>query len=128
MRHLPLRSLFVAAGLSVCALSGCGPIPNTGFEISVLPPTRFTPGKDFNNLYVSVTTNTGAVESETIAITANTPTPYQVVVLMNGKTYLNATITAYLELNETQIAGQILPPKGVVQNQLTPETIDLTAQ
>jgi hypothetical protein len=41
---------------------------------------------------------------------------------------VNATITAYLELNETQLAGQILPPRGVVQGQLTPVTVDLTAQ
>ena len=126
-RRLLLPVLVAALGLP---LSGCGPIPNTGLQITVTPPdqTQFLAGTQYDTLYVDVQAD-NTEESTTIPIDATTPSPYTVVVLMNGVVHRQAQqVTVALRKGSMVLMSQIFPNEPVSQDKLTPIPVDFSMQ
>jgi hypothetical protein len=119
--------------VALCALAGssCFDKNQTGFIITVFRPdtTVKAPGVDYNMLSVDVTTSNGAEKSVKTPITSLTPAPYVVLVLFNNAEYTEVqSIAVSLLLNQTVISAYNLPSQPIVEHELTPINVDLTAQ
>ena len=127
-RSLLFPLLTAALGLS--GLSGCGPIPNTGFQIIITPPdqTQLLAGTNYDTLYVDVVADS-AEQHISIPIAATTAAPYKVVVLMDGVVHHEAQqITVSLNEGSVVILSQTLPNEAVTQDKLTDLSVDFANQ
>lgn len=116
LRALPL--------LAVVALSACG--GQTGLLVRVDVPPEMRVGEDFDAIKVQITTETrGAFGDPAYPVTANTPTPYQVVVLEGEEEFRKVSVSAYLLKAGVTIKSKTVPDVTFEGGQIKEVIVDI---